>query len=187
MNNFAGGYAEFSSVDNVNVNNNIGNVHFTVDELLDFSREDETMTDTFFNSLAGNSNDSSIVKGVDSCNSSISGGGDGQFNGNISCRSFTDSQFSAAELCIPYDDLAELEWLSNFVEESFSSDDLHKLDFIATTTTTKTAAVAAVTDNSSSSVTTTVSSTIHSSLPPIFPSDVGVVAPLLIFHRHNNK
>lgn len=101
MNNFAGSYAEFSSVDNVNVNNNIGNVHFTVDELLDFSREDETMTDTFFNSLAGNSNDSSIVKGVDSCNSSISGGGDGQFNGNISCRSFTDSQFSAAELCIP--------------------------------------------------------------------------------------
>ncbi|CAI9767172.1 unnamed protein product [Fraxinus pennsylvanica] len=171
MNNFADDYAEFSSVENANVNNNISNVHFTVDELLDFSREDETMTDAFFDSLAGNASDSSIV--VDSCNSSISGGGVGQFNGNISCGSVTDSQFSAAELYVPYDDLEELEWLSNFVEESFSSDDLHKLDFI-TTNTTKTTAVAAVTDNSSSSVTTTVTSTIHSPPPPIFPSDVGV-------------
>lgn len=30
-----------------------------------------------------------------------------------------------------YDDLAELEWLSNFVEESFSSEDLQKLQLIS--------------------------------------------------------
>ncbi|KAJ6700810.1 GATA TRANSCRIPTION FACTOR [Salix koriyanagi] len=36
-------------------------------------------------------------------------------------RTFADSQFSN-ELCFLYDDMAELEWLSNFVEESFSTD-----------------------------------------------------------------
>lgn len=98
----AGDYAEFSSEDNGNFNhNNNGGVHFTVDDLLDFSKEDETMTDAFFDTLAGNSGDSSTVTAVDSCNSSVSGGGDGQFNGNVSCRSFNDSQFSGNELCVP--------------------------------------------------------------------------------------
>lgn len=97
---FAGDYAEFSSVDNGNCNNN-GGVHFIVDDLLDFSKEDETMTDAFFESLPGNSGDSSTVTAVDSCNSSVSGGGDGQFSGNISCRSFNESQFSGNELCVP--------------------------------------------------------------------------------------
>lgn len=32
---------------------------------------------------------------------------------------------------LQYDDLAELEWLSNFVEESFSSEDLQKLQLIS--------------------------------------------------------
>ncbi|KAL2516226.1 GATA transcription factor 9-like [Forsythia ovata] len=108
------------------------------------------MTDAFFDSLAGNSGDSSVVTAVDSCNSSVSGGGDGQSNGNVSCRSFTDSQFSGQELCVPYDDLAELEWLSNFVEESFSSDDVHNLHFIPTNTT---AAAAEPTATSSSATT----------------------------------
>ncbi|XP_047940353.1 GATA transcription factor 9-like [Salvia hispanica] len=36
----------------------------------------------------------------------------------------------SGELCVPYDELAELEWLSNFVEESFSSEDLQKLQLI---------------------------------------------------------
>ncbi|KAL0441492.1 UNVERIFIED_CONTAM: GATA transcription factor 9 [Sesamum radiatum] len=162
---FSADYAEFSSPDNLNFNTNNNNnngVHFTVDDLLDFSKEDETMTDAFFDSLGGNSADSSTVTAVDSCNSSVSGGGEGQFNGNVSCRSFNDSQFSGNELCVPYDDLAELEWLSNFVEESFSTDDLH---FIPTTN----GAVAAKTSatDTSSSVTTTQS-------PPIFPSDVSV-------------
>ncbi|KAL2516229.1 GATA transcription factor 9-like [Forsythia ovata] len=111
------------------------------------------MTDAFFDSLAGNSGDSSVVTAVDSCNSSVSGGGDGQSNGNVSCRSFTDSQFSGQELCVPYDDLAELEWLSNFVEESFSSDDVHNLHFIPTNTT---AAAAEPTATSSSATTISI-------------------------------
>lgn len=102
---FAGDYAEFSSVDNGNFNNTSNNngvgVHFTVDDLLDFSKEDETMTDAFFDSLPGNSGDSSTVTAVDSCNSPVSGGGDAQFNGNVSCRSFNESQFSGNELCVP--------------------------------------------------------------------------------------
>ncbi|GFQ00227.1 gata transcription factor 9 [Phtheirospermum japonicum] len=123
------------------------------------------MTDAFFDSLAGNSGDSSTVTAVESCNSSVSGGGDGQFNGNVSCRSFNESQFSGNELCVPYDDLAELEWLSNFVEESFSTDDLH---FIPNTIAAA-AAKSVATDTSSSAITT------HSPPPPpIFPTDVSV-------------
>ncbi|KAG6395783.1 hypothetical protein SASPL_141909 [Salvia splendens] len=154
---FAADYAEFSSAENGNFNNG---VHFTVDDLLDFSKEDETMTDAFFESLPGNSGDSSTVTAVDSCNSSVSGGGDGQFNGNISCRSYNEPQFSGNELCVPYDDLAELEWLSNFVEESFSTDD-HR--FIPTA-----AAKTASPDTSSSAITS------HSPPPSVFPSDVSV-------------
>ncbi|KAL1538321.1 GATA transcription factor 4-like [Salvia divinorum] len=154
---FAADYAEFSSAENGNFNNG---VHFTVDDLLDFSKEDETMTDAFFESLPGNSGDSSTVTAVDSCNSSVSGGGDGQFNGNISCRSYNEPQFSGNELCVPYDDLAELEWLSNFVEESFSTDDLR---FIPTA-----AAKTASPDTSSSVITG------HSPPPSVFPSDVSV-------------
>ncbi|KAG9150993.1 hypothetical protein Leryth_003112 [Lithospermum erythrorhizon] len=111
------------------------NNHFVVDDLLDFPQEDdEAMTDAFFESLTGNSGGSSPIAAVDSCNSSNSSGDNNtQFNGNVSCRSFTDVQFPCSELCVPYDDLAELEWLSNFVEESsFSNDDLHNLQFIPT-------------------------------------------------------
>lgn len=164
---FVGNYGEFSSVENGNLNNNNNNgVHFIVDDLLDFSKADETMTDVFFDGFGGNSGDSSAVTVVDSCNSSVSGG-DGQFSGNVSCRSFKESQFCSNELCVPYDDLAELEWLSNFVEESFSTDDLH---FIPTNTTAPAAAAAAAKSaatDTSSSVTTT-----HS--PPIFSTDVSV-------------
>ncbi|XP_073040133.1 GATA transcription factor 9-like [Primulina eburnea] len=156
---FVGNYAEFSSVENGNLNNN--GAHFMVDDLLDFSKADETMTDSFLDNLGGNSGYSSTVTAVDSCNSSVSAG-EGQFNGNVSCRSFNESQFCSNELCVPYDDLAELEWLSNFVEESFSTEDLH---FIPTNTTAPAAKSAAA--DTSSSVTTT-----HS--PPIFSTDVSV-------------
>ncbi|KAM5579153.1 GATA transcription factor 9-like [Rosa sericea] len=108
-----------------------GGEQFTIDDLLDFSNEDALVTDGFFDStVAGNSTDSSTVTAVDSCNSSVSGG-EPQFSGN---RSFGDSQFSG-DLCVPYDDLAELEWLSNFVEDSFSADkDLQALQILSTTT-----------------------------------------------------
>jgi hypothetical protein len=37
----------------------------------------------------------------------------------------------SSRFILQYDDLAELEWLSNFVEESFSSEDLQKLQLIS--------------------------------------------------------
>ncbi|XP_022844667.1 GATA transcription factor 9-like [Olea europaea var. sylvestris] len=164
---FMGDYAEFSSVDNINLNSNGNGAHFTVDDLLDFSKEDVAMTDAFFDSLAGNSGESSAVTAVDSCNSSLSDGGDGLLNGHVSCRSFIGSQFSGHELCVPCDDLAELEWLSKFVEESFSSDDVHNLHFIPAEPTAA--------SSSSSATKISVSPINHSPPPPpIFPSHVPV-------------
>lgn len=81
-----------------NINNNCNN--FSVDDLLVIPKDDEVMADAFFNSITGNSADSSNVTVVDSCNSSVSGG-DGQFNGNLSGRSFTDAPFPNSELCVP--------------------------------------------------------------------------------------
>ncbi|KAJ8773438.1 hypothetical protein K2173_004268 [Erythroxylum novogranatense] len=93
--------------------------HFRVDDLLDFpSEEDVVMSDGFLDNVSKNSingNDSSTFTSNDSCNSS------GSAAGNVRYQSFGDSQFSS-ELCVPYDDLAELEWLSNFVDDSFSTD-----------------------------------------------------------------
>ncbi|XP_027124568.1 GATA transcription factor 9-like [Coffea arabica] len=180
---FVGGYFshagdnefDHKSMENQNITGNSNN--FTVDDLLDFPKEDEVMTDAFFDSITGNSGESSSLTVVDSCNSSVSGG-DRQFNGNISCRSFTDTQFSGTELCVPYDDLAELEWLSNFVEESFSSDDLHNLHLISPTTnftapSASSAATAnATTDTSSSATTISTNNDNSNSSSPVFPSDV---------------
>ncbi|XP_057528078.1 GATA transcription factor 12-like [Amaranthus tricolor] len=90
---------------------------FFVEDLLDLSNGgDEMMTDTFIDSFTGHSTDSSSLTPVsDTCNSSVS-------------PSFPEAYFSGTDICVPYDDMAELEWLSNFVEES----DLHKLQFIPT-------------------------------------------------------
>ncbi|CAL0308745.1 unnamed protein product [Lupinus luteus] len=91
---------------------------FAVDDLLDFSNADAIMSDGFFDNAIGNSNESSTVAApVDSGNSTISG--------TIAPCAFAggDSQFSGGELCVPYDDMAELEWLSNFVEDSFSAEE----------------------------------------------------------------
>ncbi|KAA8541759.1 hypothetical protein F0562_022911 [Nyssa sinensis] len=142
------------------------NNHFPIEDLLDFSKEDEIMTDNFLDNKTGNSTDSSTITVVDSCNSSVSGN-EPQFSGNISRRSFTDAQFSS-ELCVPYDDLAELEWLSNFVEDSFSSDDLQNLQLIS--------GAKAPTDASSSDTTNDFppDTTATQNNPPIFPPDVSV-------------
>ncbi|KAF9613562.1 hypothetical protein IFM89_008953 [Coptis chinensis] len=103
--------------------------HFIIEDLLDFSNEDIAIGDGTFDNITGNSTDSSTVTVVDSCNSSYSGS-EPHFTGDMACHSLPDAQFSG-ELCVPYDDLAELEWLSNFVEDSFSSDDLQKLQLIS--------------------------------------------------------
>ncbi|XVF48543.1 hypothetical protein PTKIN_Ptkin03bG0199200 [Pterospermum kingtungense] len=106
--------------------------HFIVEDLLDFSNEDAVVTDATFDSssVAGHSTDSSTVTAVDSCNSSSFSCRETKLSADFGCRGFTDSQFSG-DLCVPCDDLAELEWLSNFVEESFSSEDLQKLQLIS--------------------------------------------------------
>ncbi|KAL3500602.1 hypothetical protein ACH5RR_039695 [Cinchona calisaya] len=113
------------------------NDHFAIDDLLDFPNE-EGMDGTFdhhTNVTAGTSaDDSSTVNNsveMTSCNSSFSGCTEPHFHGgDIGCRNFSDCNL-CSELCMPYDDLAELEWLSNFEEESFSSEDLQKLQLIS--------------------------------------------------------
>ncbi|KAK3023137.1 hypothetical protein RJ639_043976 [Escallonia herrerae] len=100
--------------------------HFLIDDLLDFPNDDAMVTEggNAFDNVTGTSTDSSTVTVVDSsCNSSFSGA-EHHLPGNM------DAQFSN-DLCVPYDDLAELEWLSNVVEESFSSEDLQKLQLIS--------------------------------------------------------
>ncbi|GAV65531.1 GATA domain-containing protein [Cephalotus follicularis] len=105
--------------------------HFIVEDLLDFSNEDAAIvTDATFDTVTGNSTDSSTATVVDTCNSSSFSGCEPNFVADIGCRNLADPNFSS-ELCVPFDDLAELEWLSNFVEESFSSDDLQKLQLIS--------------------------------------------------------
>ncbi|XP_056176928.1 GATA transcription factor 12-like [Syzygium oleosum] len=119
---------------------------FTVDDLLDFSTTDDALGggggggcgggggggcgDGAFDNVTGSSTDSNVTA-VDSCNSSFSGY-DPNFADGMggSCRGFAEGHFSS-DLCVPYDDLAELEWLSNFAEESFSSEDLQKLQLIS--------------------------------------------------------
>ncbi|KAM7276230.1 hypothetical protein ACFE04_018096 [Oxalis oulophora] len=101
--------------------------HFIVEDLFDFSNEDDDVfvADKNFDSvdLTAKSTESSAVTVNDSCNSSSFSGCEPNF--------VTEANFSN-DLCVPYDDLADLEWLSNFVEDSFSSDvvDLHKLQLI---------------------------------------------------------
>lgn len=83
-------YYDKKPAENVAINH-----HFTVDDLLDFSKADEVMaTEGVFDNVKVNSAESSGVTVVDSCNSSVSGG-DAQFSGG-----FADGHFSG-ELCVP--------------------------------------------------------------------------------------
>ncbi|KAH6783818.1 GATA transcription factor 12 [Perilla frutescens var. hirtella] len=107
--------------------------HFIIEDLLDFPNDD-AMGATDGGSLDAAFTDSSTATPVDtSCNSSFSTAAAGEPYFQAADiggpRSFVDGHFSN-ELCVPYDDLAELEWLSTFVDESFSSEDLQKLQLI---------------------------------------------------------
>ncbi|KAL6533947.1 hypothetical protein OROHE_013780 [Orobanche hederae] len=101
--------------------------HFIIEDLLDYPNDDgeATADGGFEEALTGTSTDSSVATAVDiSCNSSFS---NLQAAGGIGGP--VDGPF-VSELCVPYDDVAELEWLSNIVDESFSSEDLQKLHLI---------------------------------------------------------
>ncbi|XP_022868202.1 GATA transcription factor 9-like [Olea europaea var. sylvestris] len=109
--------------------------HFIIEDPLDFPKDDVMLTEDTFDSSVGASTNSSAATVVDaSCNSSFSGSStttEPHFPGGIGgCQSFADEQFSNTELCMQHDDLAELEWLSNFVEESFSSEEFQRLHLI---------------------------------------------------------
>ncbi|XP_022976322.1 GATA transcription factor 12-like [Cucurbita maxima] len=93
--------------------------HFLVEDLLDFSNDDHVVfTDSTSDNQTPTSTDSSTLTLLEQPN-----------NGHHN-YSFLDANFST-DLAVPYDDLAELEWLSNFVEDSFSTDDLEKLSLIS--------------------------------------------------------
>ncbi|KAG7545300.1 Zinc finger GATA-type [Arabidopsis suecica] len=86
---------------------------FVVDDLLDFSNDDGEIDDGF--DTLPDSSALSTGTLTDSSNSS---------------SLFTDvTGFS--DLCVPRDDIAELEWLSNFVEESFSGEVQDKLHLLS--------------------------------------------------------
>ncbi|KAK9142063.1 hypothetical protein Syun_011463 [Stephania yunnanensis] len=119
----AGGTAQFQPENNLH-----SDEHFAIDDLLDFTNEDAVVGDGgAFDNFAVNSADSSALPGaVDSCNSSFSGSDYSHFPGDAACRGLLDG-----ELCVPYDELAQLEWLSTFTEESFSSEDQQRLQLIS--------------------------------------------------------
>ncbi|XP_047324071.1 GATA transcription factor 12-like [Impatiens glandulifera] len=109
---------------------------FAVDDLLDFSAEDAgaglVTADVITDSSGAGGGGGGGVTAVESCNSTSFSGSDQHFVGDVmGRRTLFDSHFS--DLCLPqYDDhVEELEWLSSFVEESFSSEDLQKLQLIS--------------------------------------------------------
>ncbi|CAM8964433.1 unnamed protein product [Rhodiola kirilowii] len=98
---------------------------FLVEEFFDFSNEEngddllvfsDTTNVNEFQSIKADSGSSASLLLDASCNSPF---------GDFGSSNLT------SELCVPYDDLAELEWVSTFAEESFSSEDMKKLQFIS--------------------------------------------------------
>ncbi|CAA7402802.1 unnamed protein product [Spirodela intermedia] len=94
---------------------------FVVEDLLDFSLEDCGCEEAPVSSAE----DSAIISLGGSFNSPH--GGETYFSEELACSRFADAGLSGEDLCPPCDELAELEWLSNFVEESFHTDDLQRL------------------------------------------------------------
>ncbi|XP_019414379.1 PREDICTED: GATA transcription factor 12-like [Lupinus angustifolius] len=114
-----------SSNNNNNNNNNINNNmassdHFVVEEFLDFPNDDDPSL--FSDSVQGNSTPLNSTNSSNSLSASA--------HTNFQPENVADTNFSG-HLSVPYDDLAELEWLSNFEEESFSNEELQKLQLIS--------------------------------------------------------
>ncbi|KAE9588947.1 putative transcription factor C2C2-GATA family [Lupinus albus] len=95
---------------------------FIVEDLLDFPNDDDSIIiDATFDSVPENSTHSSSLT---SFSDPISISDTGSHN-------LVDAHL-CSDLCVPDDDdIAEMEWLSNFVEESFSCEDLQKLELIS--------------------------------------------------------
>ncbi|KAK9102332.1 hypothetical protein Sjap_019586 [Stephania japonica] len=125
---YHGGYYRGAGTAQFQPENNLhSDEHFAIDDLLDFTNEDAVAGDGgAFDNFAVNSADSCTIPAVDSCNSSFSGSDYSHFPGDAPCRGLLDG-----ELCVPYDELAQLEWLSTFTEESFSSEDQQRLQLIS--------------------------------------------------------
>ncbi|XP_057454374.1 GATA transcription factor 9-like isoform X2 [Lotus japonicus] len=167
----AGGQDQFSPAEKRHTDQKPGEP-FAIDDLFDFSNADAIMSDGFFDNVAGNSTDSSTVTAVDSCNSSISGGDNNRFAAAIVPRGFASDLHLSGELCVPYDEMAELEWLSNFVEDSFSAEEeLRTLKLLSGAAATTTVGTKPQTPESSSSTDT---------LPPFAADDSTRNAPFLI-------
>ncbi|OMO69528.1 Zinc finger, GATA-type [Corchorus capsularis] len=91
---------------------------FRIDDLLDFSNEElfssaSTSTTSTTNDLFPPSETPLITYGA-SASSSSSSSSSAAFHPSFS------PDFSHPDLCLPSDDVAELEWLSQFVEDSFT-------------------------------------------------------------------
>ncbi|KAG2316637.1 hypothetical protein Bca52824_019759 [Brassica carinata] len=99
--------------------------HFAVDDLLvDFSNDDDEENDVIANSDGA---DTTTSVPDSSNSSSFSTAGLPSPRGDVQDgTSFSD------DLCVPVlDELAELEWLSNFVEDSFSTEHVQKLQLVS--------------------------------------------------------
>ncbi|KAL3684348.1 hypothetical protein R1sor_002370 [Riccia sorocarpa] len=83
---------------------------FHIDDLLDFSNED----------IAGPIGDS-LLSSLDSTLTEVENSLNGGSSSLAGTKHLLDGDDAVAgDLCVPCDDLAELEWLSKFVEDSFS-------------------------------------------------------------------
>ncbi|MQM02842.1 hypothetical protein Taro_035610 [Colocasia esculenta] len=108
-----------------------GDQYFEVEDLLDFSNEDDCFggdDEVGLDGAAVNSAEGSVVTAGGGPNTSC--GHHPQFSVELGCPSFADAGLSD-DLCAPYDELAELDWLSTFVEEPFSCEDMQKLQLIS--------------------------------------------------------
>ncbi|KAL8537239.1 hypothetical protein ACS0TY_012421 [Phlomoides rotata] len=106
------------------IQTNNGNDQF-IDDLLDFPNDDNmVVTEDVAAFTATDTVDTS-------CNSSFSAPAKPYFQGagTGGPRVFADGPISN-DLCVPYDELAELEWLSTIVDDTFVNEDTHKLQLI---------------------------------------------------------
>ncbi|CAN8273196.1 unnamed protein product [Cochlearia groenlandica] len=88
---------------------------FVVDDLLDFSNDDGQVDDGCFDTFP-DSPPFSAGNLADISNSSTV---------------YNDGAGFSDHLCVPCEHIAELEWLSNFVEESFTKEDQDKLQLLS--------------------------------------------------------